>query len=83
MNALFENHRTKFSYMVENRNDLAWFRRNPKKKKRIRPLFDWEIKQYGELGGNIVGVEVAKRNPKGLVKKFFGADHPKAKLMTS
>ena len=77
---LFLNHPHKGSYMLENRNDLLWFKRNRKKKKRVRPAFDWEVEQYG---AEIVGVVVTKNHPKGLLKRFFGADHPLAKKLAT
>ena len=80
MKRLFENHASKMSYELENANDLNWFRNNPNQRERKRPVLEWESREYGS---NLVGVVVTNHNQQGLEKKFFGADHPEAKKLTS
>jgi len=77
---LYVNHPNKSSYLLENHNDVQWFEENRKKKKRVRAVFDWEVEQYGT---EIVGVVVTKNHPKGLLKRFFGVDHPLAKKLAA
>ena len=78
MDLILDNHKTKLAYLLENSDDLAWFEQNPDQTERVRPAYRWEISRYEEYGKNVVGVVVTKAQPKGLLKKFFGPDHPLA-----